>query len=164
MCTGSRSVPRQGLPGVRQDPSLFILLPFKNKVLTEKTRPRQEELAGKDKAPARGACREGQPKHVQKTCHDAPRVLARPDGRQACRHDKRRAAARHLSRQGCHLTPKIQRVQQRVTPGPPQEHVARRCTAMRSEVASGADRDAVVATGGSPNGRFFALLGRPDGH
>ena len=37
-----------------------ILLPFKNKVLTEKTRPRQEELAGKGKTPARGACREGQ--------------------------------------------------------------------------------------------------------
>ena len=66
MCTGSRSGPRQGLPGVRQDPSLFILLPFKNKVLTEKTRPRQEKLAGKDKTPARGACREGQPRHFRK--------------------------------------------------------------------------------------------------
>ena len=107
---GSCSAPRQGLPGDRQDPPWFPRRPFKNKVL--KSRPRQEELAGKanqgpgkrslpgrDKTLARGACREGHSRHTKKACRDAPCVPARPGEQQAPKHDKTTTAARSLPRE-----------------------------------------------------------------
>ena len=63
-------------------------------VLTEKTRPRQEELAGKDKAPARGACREGQPRHFKKL------AATRRASRQDPASDKLPGATRQRPRQG----------------------------------------------------------------
>ena len=38
-------------------------------------------------------------------------------------------------------------------------HVAGSCAAMRCEVASEADKEAIVAIGGAPNGRFLHCLG-----
>ena len=133
-------------------------------VLTEKTKPRQEELAGKDKAPARGACREGQPSHFQETCRDAPRVPASPDERQAFERDKTTTAARRLPRRSHHSVPTLQHIRRRAAVGPFQEHVLGSCAAKRCEVASGDDEKAIVASGGAPNGRFSALLGDADGH
>ena len=61
------------------------------------------------------------------------------------------------------LPPKLQRTQRRVITRPSQGHMARHYAAMRSKVANGADRGAIVATRGSPNGRFFTLWGDQTG-
>ena len=83
-------------------------------VLTEKTRPRQEELAGKAN---------------QGTFRDAPRVPARPGERQASGPDKTTAAARRLPRQATTLYPHSS-TSTNVSPwGPFQARVARGCAA-----------------------------------
>ena len=131
------------------------------------TRPRQEELAGKDKdpgkrslpgrtkTPARGSCREGQPRHFRKLAATPRASRQGPVGGKLAGATRQTATARCLPRQGCLSAPKLQRIQRRVTPGLSQEHVARRCAAMRCEVASEADKEAIVAIGGAPNGRFL---------
>ena len=163
MCTGSRSVPRQGLPGVRQGPSLFKLLPFKNKVLTEKTRPRQEKLAGKDKTPARGACREGHPRHLKEL------AAARLAPRQGPVSDKLPDATRQRSRQGAcrdKLPPYTRAPAHPPTcrPGALPGARGKRLCSQRCTVASGADKITVVANGGVPDGPFLHCLSDTDGH
>src|SRR3954470_13483364 len=90
--------------------------PARGACRAKKTRPRQEELAGprrqdpgkrslpgrpsrSTKAPARGARREGQPRHLRKTRRDAPRVPAWPGERQVPRRGKTTTTASHLPRQ-----------------------------------------------------------------
>ena len=149
MCTGSCSAPRQGLPGDRQGPLWFFLEPFKNKVF----KPRRQG-PGKRSLPGRPT------KISQGTCRDAPRVPARPGERQASGSDKTTTAARRLPRRSHHPVPMIQRIRRRVATGSFQAHVAGGCAAKRCEVADGADKEAIVAIGGAPNGRFSALFGR----
>src|SRR3954465_14221832 len=90
----------------------------RTKYLSQDTRPRQEELAGKatrrkqdpSKRSLPGRPLEAQDpgkrslpgrptKARQETCRDAPRVLARPGERQAPERDKTSTAARRLPRQ-----------------------------------------------------------------
>ena len=82
MCTGSRSVPRQGLPGDRQGPPWFLWSHSRTKY------PSQG-----DKTPARGACRVGQSRHLETPARGACR-----EGQP--RHLKELAATRHASWQG----------------------------------------------------------------
>src|SRR3954471_2893916 len=116
LCTGSRSAPRQGLPGERQNPPWSLFGPSKNKVF--EPRPRQEELAGKATQREQGPGKRSLPgrpleaqgpgkrsllgrptKARQETCYDAPCVPARTGEQQAPGRDKASTAARRLSRQ-----------------------------------------------------------------
>src|SRR4051812_32440880 len=56
LCTGSRSTPRQGLPGECQTPPQSLSGPFNNKVLKPRRQgPGKRSLPGQgDKTPARG--------------------------------------------------------------------------------------------------------------
>src|SRR3954451_4950272 len=112
----SRSTPRQGLPGDRQDSPWSLFGPSKNKVF--KPRPRQEEPAGKATRREQGPSKRslpgrpleaqgpgkrslpGRPTRArQETCCDAPRVTARTAEQQAPGRDKASTAARRLPRQ-----------------------------------------------------------------
>ena len=66
----------------------------RTKCLTEKTESRQEEFAGKDKTPARGACREGQPRHFKRL------AATHRASRQDPASDKLAGATRQRPRQG----------------------------------------------------------------
>src|SRR4051812_15970741 len=113
---GSRSTPRQGLPGDRQDSPWSLFGPSKNKVF--EPRPRKEELAGKAtrreqgpgkrslpgrpleaQGPGKRSLLGGPTEARQDPCRDAPRVPARTGERQAPGRDKAPTAARRLPRQ-----------------------------------------------------------------
>ena len=132
-------------------------------VLTEKTRPRQEELAGKDKAPARGACREGQPRHLKEL------AATRHASRQGPVSDKLPDATRQRPRQGaCRGKPPLCA---RAPAHPPTCRSGTlpgvrggRLCSQGCAVVSGADKIAIVASGGVPDGPFLHYLGDVDGH
>ena len=168
MCTGSRSIPRQGLPGDRQGPPWFLWSHSRTKY------PSQG-----DKTPARGACREGQPRHLKTPARGACR-----EGQP--RHLNELAATRHASRQGP-VSDKLpdatrQRPRQGTCRGkrPLCTHAPAHPPTCRSgtlpgvrggrlcsqgcAVASGADKVAVVANGGVPDGPLLHYLGDADGH
>ena len=83
LCTGSRSTPRQGLPGDRQGPPWFLWSHSRTKCLSQG-----------DKAPARGACREGQPRHLKEL------ATTRHASRRGPVSDKLPDATRQRPRQG----------------------------------------------------------------
>ena len=106
-CTGSCSAPWQGLPGDRQDPPWLPRRPFKNKAFKMKRQgPDKRILLGRDKAPARGACREEtRPRQAElagKATQGIPRKLAvtRPTSRQDPANDKLPDTTRRRPRQG----------------------------------------------------------------
>ena len=83
LCTGSCSTPRQGLPGDHQGPSWFLWSHSRTKYLSQG-----------DKTPARGACREGQPRHFEEL------AATRHASRQGPVSDKLPGATRQRPRQG----------------------------------------------------------------
>ena len=85
MCTGSCSTPRQGLPGEHQDPPWF---PWRHS--------RTKYLSSGDKAPARGACREGQPRHAKELA--ATRHALRQGNKAPARGACREGQPRHKSK------------------------------------------------------------------
>ena len=117
MCTGSCSAPRQGLPGDRQGPPWFLWSHSRTKY------PSQG-----DKTPARGACREGQPRHLKEL------AATRHASRQGPVSDKLPDATRQRPRQGAcrgshHSVSTLQHIHQRVALGPFQAYVAGGCAA-----------------------------------
>src|SRR3954469_17682617 len=167
LCTGSRSTPRQGLPGDRQGPLWFLWSHSRTKYSSQG-----------DKAPARGACREGHSRHK------TPAGGACREGQP--RHLKELAATRHVSRRGPVSGKPPDATRQRPRQGvccgklPLRTHAPAhpptcrsgtipgvrggRLCSQRYAVASGADKIAIVANGGVPDGPFFALFGDADGH
>src|SRR3954466_6217130 len=149
------------------------------KYSSQGTRPRQEELAGKATRRKQGPGKRSLPgrpfkaqdpgkrslpgrptKAFQETCRDAPRVPARPGERQAPGRDKTSTAARRLPRQATTPRPALQLIHQRVALGPFQAYVARGCAARGMQWRSNADKIAIVANGGAPDGHFLHCLGR----
>ena len=145
MCTGSRSVPRQGLPGDRQGPPWFLWSHSRTKYSSQG-----------DKAPARGAGREGQPRHHKEL------AVTRHASRQGPVSGKLPDAARQRPRQGacrgklplCTRAPAHPPTcRSRTLPG---VRGGRLCS-QRCAVASGADKIAIVASDGVPDGRFCTI-------
>ena len=152
MCTGSCSTPRQGLPRDRQGPPWFLWSHSRTKYSSQG-----------DKASARGACKEGRPRHLKELAatHHA--------SRQGPVSDKLPDATRQRPRQGacrgkwplCALAPAH----------PPTCHPGafpcargERLCSQRCPVACDADKVAIVASGGVPDGPFLHCLGDADGH
>src|SRR3954471_24136545 len=116
---GSRSTPRQGLPGERLKPSMVPFWAIQEQtILRQDTRPRQEELVGTTARREQGPGKRSLPglpleaqdpgkrslpgrptKARQEPCRDAPRASARPGERQAPGRDKTSTTARSLPRQ-----------------------------------------------------------------
>ena len=152
MCTGSRSIPRRGLPGDRQDPSWFLW-----------SHSRTKYLSSGDKAPARGACREGQPRHLEEL------AATRYASRQGPMSDKLPGATRQHPRQGaCRdklpLRTRAPAHPPTCRPGAFPGTRGRRLCSQRCAVACEADKIPIVASGGAPDGPFLHCLGYTDGH
>ena len=152
MCTGSCSTPRQGLPGDRQGPPWFLWSHSRTKYSSQG-----------DKAPARGACREGQPRHLKEL------AATRHASRRGPVSDKLPDATRQRPWQGaCRsklpLCTRAPAHPPTCHPGTfPGARVKRLC-GQRCAVASDADKIAIVASGGVPDGPFLHYLGDVDGH
>ena len=164
MCTGSCSAARQGLPDDRQSPPWVPLEPFKNKAFKMKRQgPGKRILPGRDKAPARGACREGQPRHFKKLAAMHRTSLQGPVS------DKLLDSTRRRPRQGTRRGPLPLCTHAPAHP-PACRHEASsgaRGGSLCSQgyaVASGDEEKAIVANGGAPNGHFLHCLGNSDGH
>ena len=152
MCTGSCSALRQGLPGDRQGPPWFLW-----------SHPRTKYLSQGDKAPARGACREGQPRHFEEL------AATRHASRQGPVGDKLPGAASQRPRQGacrgrqplCTRAPAHPPTcRLGVFPGARGERLCSQRCAMACE----ANKIAIVASVGVPGGPFLHCLGDADGH
>ena len=152
MCTGSGSTPRQGLPGDRQGPPWFLWSHSRTKYSSQG-----------HKALARGACREGQPRHLKEL------AATRHASRRGPVSDKLPDATRQRPRQGaCRGKPPLRA---RAPAHPPTCHSGGlpgvrggRLCSQRCVVASGADKIAIMASGGVPDGPFLHYLGDVDGH
>ena len=105
------------------------------------TRPRQEELAGKTK--------QGTP---------------RPGERRASGPSEDNNIGKVLAAAGGHSAPTLQRIHQRVALGASPGARGGRLCSQRCAVACEADKIAIVANGGAPNGPFLHCLGDSDGH
>ena len=127
--------------------SVAPLEPFTNKVFKSRRQgPGKRSLPGRPTEASQG------------TCRDAPRVPARPGERQASGRDKTTTAA------SGHSVPTLQRIHQRVALGAfPGTRGGRLCS-QRKAVAFDADKIAIVAGGGTPDGPFLHCLGDTDGH
>ena len=149
---GSCSTPRQGLPGERQDPPWF---PWSHS--------RTKYLSSGDKAPARGACREGQPRHFKEL------AATRRASRQGPVSDKLPGPTRQRPRQGaCRgklpLCTRAPAHPPTCRPGAFLGARGERLCSQRCTVACDADKTAIVASGGVPDGPFLHYLGDADGH
>ena len=127
--------------------------PFKNKIF----KPRRQD-PGKRSLPGRPT------KASQGTCRDAPRVLARPDERQASGRDKTTTAARRLPRQSYHPVPALQHIHQRVALGPFQARVAGGCAASGARWQAALTRLPSWQAVASLTVPFLHYLGDVDGH
>src|SRR3954468_9059393 len=181
LCTDSSSTLRQGLPGERQEPPRSFLGQTKTKYLSqedetpargacraEETRPRQEELAGTTKPKHQGPGERSSPGRPTKApqeklaaAHHAPRQgLASGKLSGAARQPPRQATCRGKSPpQACapaHLPTR--------RPGAPPKARGEAPCSLRRAVARNADRIAIVANGGAPNGPLRHCSGDPDGH
>ena len=148
MCTGSCSAPRQGLPGDRQGPPWFLWSHSRTKYSSQG-----------DKAPARGACREGQPRHLKElavTRHASRRdpVSDKLPERQDNDRGKALAAASY------HSVPALQHIHQRVALGPFQARMAGGCAASGARWQVALTRLPSWQAVASLTGPFFALFGR----
>ena len=152
MCTGSCSTPRQGLPGDRQGPPWFLWSHSRTKYSSQG-----------DKAPARGACRGGQTRHLKEL------AATRHTSRQGPVSDKLPDATRQRPRQGAcrgkwplcaHAPAHPPTCRPWAFPGVR----GRRLSSQRCEVASDADEIDIVANSGVPDGPFLHYLGDSDGH
>ena len=152
MCTGSRSTPRQGLSGNRQGPPWFLWSHSRTKY------PSQG-----DKTPARGACREVQPRHHKE------RAATRHASRQGSVSDKLLGATRQYPRQGACRDKLPLSTRAPVHPPTCRPEAfpgarGKRLCSQRCAVACDADKIAIVASGGVPDGPFLHCLGDADGH
>src|SRR3954462_5792223 len=129
----------------------------------KRERPRQEELSGTAARSTRPRQEELAGKADQGTTRDLLRRATRPSkdrratssrARQGINRGKALAAASH------HPAPALQLIHPRVALGPFQAYVARGCAARSMRWQSNADRVAVVANGGAPDGPFPAPSGR----
>ena len=152
MCTGSCSTPRQGLRGDRQGPPWFLWSHSRTKYSSQG-----------DKTPARGVCREGQPKHSKEL------AAMRHASRQGPVSDKLPDATRQRPRQGaCRDKPPLYArapahpptCRPRTFPGARGKGLC----SQRCAVTCEADKIAIMASGGAPNGPFLHCLGDSDGH
>ena len=126
------------------------LEPFKNKVF--KTRPREEELAGK--------ANQGIPRNLPRRATRPGKAWRATSFRARQDHDRGKA----LAAASGHSVPMLQRIHQRVTLGAfPGARGGRLCS-QRCAVACEADKIAIVANGGVPDGPFLHCLGDTDGH
>ena len=161
MCTGSRSIPRQGLPGDRQGPPWFLWSHSRTKYPSQGDKTPARGVCGEGqqkhlKTPARGACREGQPRHLKEL------AAMRLAPRQGPVSDKLPDATRQRPRQGsCRGKPPL-RARAPAHPPPcrsrtlPSVRGGRLCS-QGCAVASGADKIAIVASGGVPDGPFCTI-------
>ena len=142
---GQLQHPAARLAGRPPRSSVAPLEPFKNKVL----KPR-------DKTRARGACREGQPRHLEEL------AATRHASRQGLVSDKLLDATRQRTRQGAcrgrlplctHAPAHPPTCHPGVLPG---AHGERLCS-QRCEVASDADKITIVAIGGVPDDPFCTI-------
>src|SRR4051812_44005516 len=78
------------------------------------------------------------------------------------RQDNNRGKA--LAAASYHPVPALQFTYQRVALGLFQAHVAGGCAARGVRWRAGADKIAIMANGGAPNGLFLHCLGDTDGH
>ena len=149
---GQLQHPAARLAGRPPRSSVVPLEPVKNKVF----KPR-------DKTPARGACREGQPRHVKElaaTCHVS---------RQGPVSDKLPGATRQRPRQGaCRgrlpLYTRAPAHPPTCRPGTFPGTRGKRLCGQQCAVASDADKIAIMASGGVPDGPFLHCLGDADRH
>ena len=139
---GQLQHPTARLAGRPPRSSVVPLEPFKNKVF----KPR-------DKTPARGACREGQPRHLKEL------AATRHASRQGTVSDKLPGAIRQCLRQGA-CRDKLP-LSTRAPAHPPTcrpeafpDARGKRLCSQRCAVASDADKIAIVASGGVPDGPF----------
>ena len=148
------------------------LEPFKNKVSKSRRQdPRKRSLPGRP-TKARHLRRQdpgkrslpGRPtKASQGTCRDAPRVPARPGERQAPGRDKTTTAAKRLPRQATTLYLHSS-TSPTCRPGAFPGTCGKRLCSQRGAVAGDADKIAIMASGGVPDGPFLHYLGDVDGH
>ena len=143
------------------------LKPFKNKVFKPRRQgPGKRSLPGShsrtkylsqgNKAPARGACREGQPRHLKEL------AATRHASRRGPVSDKLPDATRQQPRQGA-CRGKLP-LCTRAPAHPPTCHPGtfpgvrgNRLCGQRCTVASDADKTAIVASGGVPDGPFCTV-------
>ena len=149
---GSCSAPQQGLPGDRQGPPWFLWSHSRTKYSSQG-----------DKALARGACQEGQPRHLKEL------AAMRHASRQGLVSDKLPGAARQRPRQGaCRgnrpLYTYAPAHPSTCRPGTFPGARGKRLCGQRCAVASDADKIAIVASGGVPDGHFLRYMGDVDGH
>ena len=168
---GQLQHPAARLAGRTPRSSVVPLEPFKNKVFKLR-----RQGPGKRSLPGRPT------KALQGTCHDAPRALARQQGpgkrslpgrpTKASRgpvSDKLPDPTRQRPRQGA-CRGKLP-LCTRAPAHPPTCHPGafpgargERLCSQRCAVASGANKIAIVASGGVPYGPFLHYLGGADGH
>ena len=122
-----------------------------------------QEQSIQAKAPARGACREGHPRHCKElaAAHHAPR--------QGQVSDKLPDATRQRPRQGaCRgklpLCTRAPAHPPTCRPGAFPGARGERLCSQQCAVASYADKITIVANGGVPDGPFLHCLGNTDGH
>ena len=146
------AVARQALPDDHQDTPWLL-----------RSHSRTKYSSKEDKAPARGACREGQPRHPKEL------TATRRTSRQGTVSDKLPGPTRQRPRQGaCRgrlpLCTRAPAHPPTCRPGTFPGARGERLCSQRCKVASGADKIAIVANGGVPNGPFLHCLGDTDGH
>ena len=159
MCTGSCSTPRQGSPGHRQDPPGLLKRQDPGKRSLPGSHSRTKYSTREDKAPARGACREGQPRHLKElaaTRHASQQGPVSGKLPDATRQRPRQGACRGKLPLCTHAPAHPPTCRPGTFPGARAE----RLCSQRCGVASGADNTAIVASGGAPDGPFLALFGR----
>src|SRR3954468_16401517 len=178
---GSRSAPRQGSPGERLKPSMA---PFwailEQSILAKKTRPRQEELAGPKRQDPGKRSLPGRPAEEQRprqeelagkanqgilrklaATHHAPRPgLASGKFPGATRQPQRQATCRGKSPPRACAPAHPPTRQSGALP----EARGWALRSRRHAVACDADKIAIMANGGAPNGPLRHCSGDPDGH
>ena len=123
----------------------------------------QSIQANKTRTPARGACREGQPRHFKEL------AVTRRASRQGAVGNKLPDATRQWPRQGaCRgRLPLCTRAPAHPPTCRPEafpDARGKRLCSQRCAVASGADKIVIVASGGAPDGPFLHCFGDTDGH
>src|SRR3954463_10862470 len=138
------------------------LEPFENKVFkTRRQVPGKRSLPGrplKTQDPGKRSLPGRPTKASQGTCRGAPRVPARPGEGPAPGHGKAFAAASYYS--AAHAPAHPPTCRSGIIPG---TRGGRLCS-QGYAVASGADKIAIVANGGVPDGPFLHCLGDTNGH
>ena len=116
-------------PGKRSLPGRPTKAPARGACREGQPRPRQEDLAGKRQGPGKRSLPGRPTTALQETCRDAPHVPARSGERQASGLDKTTTPTRYLPGASCHSIPALQRTRPRVAMRLSQGRVAGACAA-----------------------------------